>query len=391
MLVMDLTSSETAESGVKPPLWLLAELTYRCPLQCPYCSNPLDYAQNKEELSMEQWIEVFKQARELGSVQLGFSGGEPLVRKDLGVLIKNAHELGFYTNLITSGLGLTETRIAEFTEAGLDHIQISFQAGDPELNEVLSGSRKAFEQKLAMAKAVKAAGYPMVLNFVLHRRNMHQLDNMIELSMALDADYVELASCQYYGWAKLNRQALMPSEVQIQYARERVAHYREQIADDERHMKLILVTPDYYEERPKKCIGGWGQVFLTVNPNGVVMPCQNAAQLPIDFPTVADKPLKDIWEKDFSFNVFRGFDWMEEPCRSCSEKEIDHGGCRCQAYMMTKNMYATDPVCAKSPHHDQIIRARQEAGEAHADKEELVQRKPKNSAMFFKPMSEIRS
>lgn len=195
---------------INPPLWLLAELTYRCPLQCPYCSNPLDFAQQEKELSTAQWIEVFKQARQMGAVQLGFSGGEPLVRKDLPDLIRAARELGFYTNLITSGIGLTEKKIDTFAQAGLDHIQISFQASDETLNAALAGSQKAFQQKLAMAKAVKAHGYPMVLNFVLHRHNIDQIDRIIDLSIELDADDVELATCQFYGWAQLNRKVCCP-------------------------------------------------------------------------------------------------------------------------------------------------------------------------------------
>lgn len=375
----------------KPPLWLLAELTYRCPLQCAYCSNPLDYAAVKQELSTNEWKDVFRQARAMGSVQLGFSGGEPLLRQDLSELIKYAHELGFYTNLITSGIGLTEQKIAEFSEAGLDHIQISFQASDPALSEILSGSRKAFQQKQDMALAVKKHRYPMVLNFVIHRFNIEQIDQIIELSLELNADYVELATCQFYGWAKLNQAALLPTPEQISYAQARVQAYRQYIDQHHLKTKLLLVAPDYYQERPKKCIGGWGQIFITVSPDGTVLPCQSAKDLPLDFPTIQDQSLKTIWNEAFAFNAFRGTDWMQEPCRSCPDKDKDLGGCRCQAYMLTKNMYATDPVCSKSPEHHQIVEARLQTQCSKPDISDLKLRNPQNSKLFFKRASDADS
>ncbi|UYY70034.1 pyrroloquinoline quinone biosynthesis protein PqqE [Serratia marcescens] len=259
---------------MNPPLWLLAELTYRCPLQCPYCSNPLDFAAQEKELTTAQWIEVFRQARAMGSVQLGFSGGEPLVRKDLPELIAAARDLGFYTNLITSGIGLTEKKLQTFADAGLDHIQISFQASDETLNAALAGSARAFQQKLAMARAVKALGYPMVLNFVLHRHNIGQIDRIIELAIQLDADDVELATCQFYGWAHLNREGLLPTREQIAEAEAVVKRYRERMAADGKLANLLFVTPDYYEERPKGCMGGWGAIFMSVTPEGMALPCQ---------------------------------------------------------------------------------------------------------------------
>lgn len=270
--------------AVNPPLWLLAELTYRCPLQCPYCSNPLDFARQDQELTTEQWIEVFRQARAMGSVQIGFSGGEPLTRKDLPELIRAARDLGFYTNLITSGIGLTESKLDAFSEAGLDHIQISFQASDEVLNAALAGNKKAFQQKLAMAKAVKARDYPMVLNFVLHRHNIDQIDKIIELCIELDADDVELATCQFYGWAFLNRQGLLPTREQIAHAERVVAEYRQKMAASGNLTNLLFVTPDYYEERPKGCMGGWGSIFLSVTPEGTALPCHSARQLPVEFP-----------------------------------------------------------------------------------------------------------
>ncbi|MBD3641209.1 MAG: pyrroloquinoline quinone biosynthesis protein PqqE [Marinobacter sp.] len=367
-----------------PPLWLLAELTYRCPLQCPYCSNPLDFAQTEQELSTEQWVSVLRQGREMGAAQLGFSGGEPLVRQDLPELIAEARKLGYYTNLITSGLGLTEARVEAFAEAGLDHIQVSFQASDPELNNAVAGSRKAFEQKLAMARAVKAAGYPMVLNFVIHRHNIHQMPDIIDLCERLDADYVELATCQYYGWAFENREGLMPSKAQLVRAEAEVNDGRARLQAKGSAMKLIFVTPDYYEERPKACMNGWGSLFLTVAPDGTALPCHSARLLPIDFPNVKDLGLREIWYDSPGFNHYRGDQWMPEPCRSCDEKGKDFGGCRCQAYLLTGNADNADPVCGKSPHHDRILAARRAADHATAGLDELVYRNANNSRLFFR-------
>jgi pyrroloquinoline quinone biosynthesis protein E len=370
--------------AVKPPLWLLAELTYRCPLQCPYCSNPLDFAKQEKELTTAQWIKVFEEAREMGAVQIGFSGGEPLVRKDLPELIRAARDLGFYTNLITSGVGLTEKKIDAFAQAGLDHIQISFQASDEELNAALAGNAKAFQQKLAMAKAVKAHGYPMVLNFVLHRHNIDQIDKIIDLSIELDADDVELATCQFYGWAQLNREGLLPTREQIARAEDVVHQYREKMAGTGNLANLLFVTPDYYEERPKGCMGGWGAIFLSVTPEGMALPCHSARQLPVEFPSVLENTLQEIWYDSFGFNKYRGFDWMPEPCRSCSEKEKDFGGCRCQAFMLTGNAVNADPVCSKSEHHGMILAAREQANCTNIQINQLQFRNRANSQLIFK-------
>ncbi|WP_448144836.1 pyrroloquinoline quinone biosynthesis protein PqqE [Pseudomonas silesiensis] len=358
---MQSSGCNSPEHSVGLPLWLLAELTYRCPLQCPYCSNPLDFSQQGRELSTAEWIDVFRQARELGAAQLGFSGGEPLVRQDLEELIRAASELGYYTNLITSGIGLDEARIEVFKRVGLDHIQISFQASDETVNNLLAGSRKAFEQKLAMARAVKAAGYPMVLNFVTHRHNIDRVDEIIELCLALEADFVELATCQFYGWAELNRVGLLPTHTQLQRAERITNEYREKLAAKKHPCKLIFVTPDYYEERPKACMNGWGSVFLDITPDGTVLPCHSARQLPVQFPNVREHSLAHIWYESFGFNRFRGYEWMVEPCRSCDEKSRDFGGCRCQAFQLTGDASNADPVCSKSSHHHKILAARQES------------------------------
>ncbi|MCO6057597.1 pyrroloquinoline quinone biosynthesis protein PqqE [Pseudomonas sp. MOB-449] len=370
------------ENQPGPPFWLLAELTYRCPLQCPYCSNPLDFAKQGEELSTAQWIEVFRQARELGAAQLGFSGGEPLVRQDLEELIHAARELGYYTNLITSGIGLTEARIAAFKEAGLDHIQVSFQAADEEVNNLLAGSGKAFAQKLAMARAVKAQGYPMVLNFVTHRLNIDRIERIIELCLELEADYVELATCQFYGWAELNRAGLLPTREQLQRAERITNEYRARLAAERHPCKLIFVTPDYYEERPKACMNGWGNLFLDITPDGTALPCHSARQLPVQFPNVKEHDLKHIWYESFGFNRFRGYDWMPEPCRSCDEKEKDFGGCRCQAFLLTGDASNADPVCAKSAHHGKILAAREEAEHAPRTLEQLTYRNERTSRII---------
>ena len=342
------------------PLWLLAELTYACPLQCPYCSNPLEMANVKKELSTDDWFRVMQQAREMGATQLGFSGGEPLIRKDLELLIAEGRRLGFYTNLITSGVGMDENRIKAFKEAGLDHIQVSFQASSEELNNFIAGT-DSFQHKLEMARLVKKYGYPMVLCFVLHRRNEEQIRDILELSIALEADYVELATTQYYGWAYHNREQLLPTRAQLKHAEEVAKEYQEKMKGK---MRIFYIIPDYFEDRPKRCMDGWGHVFLTITPDGTALPCHAARQLPgLEFPNVRDKSVEWIWNDSPDFNKFRGLDWMKEPCRSCPEKEKDLGGCRCQAYMITGDARNADPVCSKSPHHNKIVDLVERVGE----------------------------
>ncbi|WP_312916079.1 pyrroloquinoline quinone biosynthesis protein PqqE [Stutzerimonas kunmingensis] len=383
---MNGSGSSFAKPGYEPgpPLWLLAELTYRCPLQCPYCSNPLDFARSHEELSTAEWIEVFRQAREMGAAQLGFSGGEPLVRQDLAELIEAARGLGYYTNLITSGIGLTEEKIASFAEAGLDHIQISFQAADEEVNNLLAGSKKAFAHKLEMARAVKKHGYPMVLNFVTHRHNIDNIDQIIRLCIELEADFVELATCQFYGWAELNRAGLLPSKEQLVRAERITNEWRDKLAAQNHPCKLIFVTPDYYEERPKACMNGWGNLFLDITPDGTALPCHSARQLPVEFPNVREHSIEHIWRHSFGFNKFRGYDWMPEPCRSCDEKERDFGGCRCQAFMLTGDAANADPVCSKSAHHGKILAAREQADHGALGLDQLQHRNEKASKLILK-------
>ena len=359
-------------------MWLLAELTYACPLQCPYCSNPVDFARTGTELDTDDWLRVLRQARALGAVQLGFSGGEPLARRDLDTLIGEAHELGYYTNLITSGLGMDADRVARFRQLGLDHIQLSFQAGDRALNDLVAGT-EAFDHKLAMARAVKANGFPMVLCFVLYRENIDQMSHILDMAAELEADQVELANTQYYGWAVPNRDRLLPTREQLKRA-EAVAHeYQERYRG---RMKILYVVPDYYENRPKACMNGWGKIFLTVTPDGTALPCQAARQLPgLEFPNVKDHDVAWIWRDSPGFNRFRGYDWMKEPCRSCPEREKDFGGCRCQAYLLTGDPANADPVCDLSPHHDVVLKAIDAAeASSQADmRKPFVYRNPRNS------------
>jgi pyrroloquinoline quinone biosynthesis protein E len=344
-------SDSVAPASVAAPLWLLAELTYRCPLHCAFCYNPVDFSSHGPELDTEAWLRVISEARALGAVQIGFSGGEPLVRDDLETLVAHARGLGFYTNLITSGVGLTEARIAALKEAGLDHIQLSFQDSTRELNDFLSSTR-TFELKRKVAQLIKAYGYPMVLNCVLHRYNLPHVGQIIDMALDIGAEYLELANTQYYGWALLNREQLMPTQEALREAEDTVNRYRARVGD---RCRILFVVPDYFEKRPKACMNGWGSVFLGVAPDGAALPCHAARSLPgLDLPNVRETPLSTIWYESEAFNAFRGEGWMREPCRSCDERATDHGGCRCQAYLLTGDARAADPVCAKSPHHGEV-------------------------------------
>ncbi len=347
---LSMLAAKTHPAG--PPLWLLAELTYQCPLHCVFCYNPTQHARIKDELTTAQWVDVMRQARKLGAAQLGFSGGEPLVRDDLEELVQEAHALGYYTNLITSGVGLNEARAQRLKDAGLDHIQLSFQDSTRELNDFLSHT-KTFELKQKVARLIKAHDWPMVMNCVLHRHNLPHVDQIIEMALALDAEYLELANTQYYGWAWVNRDHLMPTHEQLIEAEAVVNRYRDKIG---KRCKLLFVVPDYFEERPKACMNGWGSVFLSVAPDGVAMPCHNARDLPgLKLPNVRDMALADIWQKSQAFNAFRGEDWMQPPCRTCDERHKDFGGCHCQAFLITGDATQADPVCSKSPHHDKVV------------------------------------
>ena len=357
-------------SAKQVPLWLVAELTYRCPLRCSYCSNPLEHDQIRDELTTDEWKRALKEARHLGAVQLGFSGGEPLLRSDLEGLVEYGRSLGYYTNVITSGIGLTEKRVVSLKETGLDHIQLSFQASTKELNDVIGGGR-SFERKLEAARLIKAYGYPMVLNIVLHRHNIEQIDEILKFAVSLGANYVELANAQYDGWAFLNREALLPTSEQVQNAEEAVKSFR--ASPFGKSMQVFFVVPDYFEGRPKACGGGWGKYMMLVSPDGLVLPCHGARKLPLNFLNVKENSLEDIWMSP-SFSHFRGDSWLPEPCRSCPEKLIDFGGCRCQAFLVTGDMMATDPACSKSLDHGKLSTAVQRGAVVSPSKVQLVYR-----------------
>ncbi len=363
---------------ITPPLWLVAELTYTCPLHCPFCSNPLDFAAQNNELSTADWIRVLREARALGAVQLGFSGGEPLTRKDLEELVTEAHALGYYTNLITSGAGLNDARILGLKDAGLDHIQLSFQDSTREVNDFLSSTR-TFDLKRRVAALIKGHGFPMVMNCVIHRLNIDHVDRIIDLAVEIGAEYLELANTQYYGWALLNRDHLIPSRAQLERAEAVVAARR---ADLKNRLRILFVVPDYFEGRPKRCMNGWGTTILCVSPDGTALPCQAARMLPdLEFPSVRTSSVRAIWYESPAFNRFRGESWMPEPCRSCEERTKDYGGCRCQAYLLTGDMGATDPVCDKSPQHG-VVLAAIDKGEKPPERA-LLFRSPDNSRVVI--------
>ena len=363
------------------PLWLLAEVTYRCPLHCAFCYNPVDFAAAGRELSTEEWLRVIRQARALGVAQFGLSGGEPLLRDDIEILVGEARRLGFYTNLITSGVGLGEARLDALKAAGLDHIQLSFQDATREANDLITNTR-TFDLKRRVAALTKAAGYPTVINCVLHRSNIDHLDRIIEMAVDIGAEYLELANTQYHGWAFLNRAALMPTAAQLAEAERVTERWRARLG---KAMRILFVTPDYSSKKPKKCMNGWGEVFLAITPDGLALPCHTARMLPgLEFPDVRDHDLGWIWHDSPLFNRYRGTAWLPDTCQRCEDKDKDHGGCRCQAFMLTGDPGATDPVCPKSPDHALIERALA-AAEVPGTVKPLVFRDPRNSARFGRP------
>ncbi|SFB52628.1 pyrroloquinoline quinone biosynthesis protein E [Amycolatopsis marina] len=333
-------------NAVNAPLGMLAELTHRCPLHCPYCSNPLELTAREDELGTDEWLSVLEQARELGVLQVHLSGGEPLSRADLPLLVSRAGELGCYVSLVTSGLGLTESRLADLVDRGLAHVQLSVQAADSARANLLAGAR-AHEHKITAAGLVTRAGLPLSVNVVLHRANHDQLEAMIDLAERMGADRLELANTQYYGWALRNRAALQPTREQLAAAEPIVRAATERLRG---RMDLVYVLADYYESYPKPCMSGWGSRQLTVAPDGTVLPCPAATAIStLTLENVRNRTLADIWYQSESFNAYRGEDWMRDPCRSCDRRSIDFGGCRCQAFQLTGDAAATDPVCTLSP------------------------------------------
>jgi PqqA peptide cyclase len=333
------------------PTTLLAELTHRCPLHCPYCSNPLDLIRAESELTTDDWKRVFTQARGLGVLQLGLSGGEPMIRKDLEELAAHARSLGLYSTLVTSGLGLTRARAERLREAGLEHVQISIQDADSATAERIAGI-SSVKQKMAAAAIVKELGFAFSINVVLHRANLDRIGSIIDLAAELGADRIELANTQYYGWALENRDSLMPTREQVAQAQ---ATAEEAMRRYKGRMQILFVLPDYFEQYPKPCYGGWGKLYIVVAPDGKVLPCHGATQITaLTFDNVRERSLEWIWHESPAFRAFRGDEWMREPCRSCPRKTVDFGGCRCQAFALTGAAENTDPVCTLSPNRDLI-------------------------------------
>jgi pyrroloquinoline quinone biosynthesis protein E len=376
----DHSNVSATATAVGPPLWLLLELTYRCPLHCAFCYNPTDYASTGPELETGDWIRVLREARELGAVQLGLSGGEPLTRVDLEEIVAEARRLGFYTNLITSGVGLTDVRISALKKAGLDHIQLSFQDSSRQVNDFLSSTR-TFDLKSKVAALIKQYEFPMVLNVVLHRLNIDHVEEILDMALRLGAEYVELANTQYYGWAFHNLEQLLPDREQVERAEQIMQRFRERVGQK---MKIYFVVPDYFERRPKPCMNGLGSIFLTVAPDGTALPCHAARMLPgLNFPNVRQSSIKEIWFESTGFTHFRGDSWMKQPCRSCPEKARDFGGCRCQAYLLTGDAANADPVCDLSPHHHLVTEAVARAGRPRIEEKPLVFRSDLNSSTLF--------
>jgi len=340
-------------AALHSPLGLLAELTHRCPLGCPYCSNPVALDPRSSELDTQTWARVFKEAAGLGVLQVHLSGGEPGARRDLVEIARSAHEAGLYTNLITSAVGITADTLRKLAAGGLDHVQISIQDSEPVSADHIAGYKGAFARKRALAAEVVALKIPLTVNAVMHRANIDRIEEMVELALALGASRVEVAHAQYYGWALKNRAALMPTEEQVRRAAKTVEELRRR-----HHGEIVIdaVVPDYYARLPKPCVGGWGRRSLNVTPSGKVLPCHAAESIPgLEFWSVRDHSLADIWANSPAFNAFRGTEWMKEPCRSCARRDIDFGGCRCQAFAITGDASATDPVCHLAPRHDEVV------------------------------------
>lgn len=332
---------------------MLAELTHRCPLQCAYCSNPIELLKANRELDTVQWLDVFAQAANLGILQVHISGGEPTLRRDLPELVAALSARGVYTNLITAGVGVRDGMIAGLAEAGLDHVQLSFQGAVAATTDMIGNHPGAHAKKLETARQIREAGLPLTINAPIHRKNIDEVEQFIDLALDLGAERIEIANVQYYGWALLNRPALMPPRDKVM----RMAAFVEKAQQELRGVLAIdFVAPDYYAEFPKACMGGWAQDAFMIAPDGVVMPCHAAATIPsLRFDNAAETPLAEIWENSPAFNAYRGFDWMKEPCRSCERREIDFGGCRCQAMKLAGDASATDPACSRSLLHTKVL------------------------------------
>jgi len=352
LAVLEQRKSQAETFGI--PLAVLAEVTHRCPLQCPYCSNPVELERGGTELSTDEWKRVLSELADIGVLQIHFSGGEPTARKDLEDLIRHATDVGLYTNLITSAVLLTKSKLAVLADAGLCHVQISFQGSESGVADRVAGLKDAHAKKIEAAHWARELGLPLTVNAVMHRQNLFQLPDIIQMAVDLDADRLEVANVQYYGWALKNRAALMPTIAQIDETSRIVEEATERLKGI---LAIDYVVPDYYALRPKKCMGGWGRQFFNISPSGKILPCHAAETITgLEFESVRDHSIAWIWQNSDAFNRYRGTGWMPEPCQSCEFKEVDYGGCRCQAFALTGNAGNTDPACAKSPVHDSIFK-----------------------------------
>jgi pyrroloquinoline quinone biosynthesis protein E len=344
---------DSNRASIPPPVSLLAEFTHRCPLQCPYCSNPLGLERAGRELDTATWQRVLDEATALGVLQTHFSGGEPTARRDLVDLVRHAAGLGQYSNLITSGVLLDQAKLDALIEAGLDHLQLSIQDSRSTSADGIARHRDSHAKKLRLAAMVRAAGLPLTINAVVHRQNLDHLPEIIDLAVDLGAQRLEVAHVQYHGWALVNRAALMPTREKAERAIELVREARERLKGV---LAIDYVVPDYYARYPKPCMGGWGRQNLNVTPSGKVLPCHAAETITsLSFDFVTERPLAEIWYQSAAFNAFRGTDWMPEPCRSCERRTVDFGGCRCQAFAIAGRAEVTDPACSLSPLHDELV------------------------------------
>ncbi len=354
------------------PEGLLAELTHRCPLQCAYCSNPLELDRADAELDTATWIDIFRQAADMGILQVHLSGGEPAVRRDLPEIVKEIAALGLYSNLITAAVTLNEARFRELVDAGIDHFQISIQDSDAANADRIGACKGGLEKKCRVAEWVTDAGLPLTINAPVHRQNIDNLEATIALAVDLGAQRLEVAHVQYYGWAYINRAALMPTYEQTMWSEKIVTQARERLHGI---LAIDFVVPDYYARTPKPCMGGWGRRFMNVSPNGDILPCHAARSIAgLEFDNIRDMSLRDIWLRSPAFNAFRGDSWMAEPCRTCPLKGEDWGGCRCQAFAFTGDARSTDPACWKSPLHDELLRIAHR--ESSSEAPEFIYRKP---------------
>jgi pyrroloquinoline quinone biosynthesis protein E len=363
LAVLEAGASKAETFGI--PLAVLAELTHRCPLQCPYCSNPLELDRGSSELSTAEWKKVLSELAEIGVLQVHFSGGEPTARKDLVELVQHASDVGLYTNLITSAVLLTRDKLSELADAGLCHVQISFQGSEAASADRVAGFKDAHRKKFEAAKWTRELELPLTVNAVMHRQNLAQLPDIIQMAVDLDADRLEVANVQYYGWALKNRAALMPTFEQLEETTRLVEEARERLKGV---LTIDYVIPDYYALRPKKCMGGWGRQFFNISPQGKILPCHAAESITgLEFESVrSNHSIAWIWQNSDAFNRYRGTGWMPEPCRSCEFKEVDFGGCRCQAFALTGDAGNTDPACTLSPMHEQIFKQAEQESAAGA-------------------------